>query len=70
MKRGYMQRSLMVADSAVSYQTKEAAILVVGLAWVLMIGSGVIAGIILCGWKGAKSVAVDWFHLKATFVCR
>jgi hypothetical protein len=65
-----MHRSLIIADSAVSYQTKEAAILVVGLAWVMMIGSGVIAGIILCGWRGARSLSVDWLHLKATFVCR
>lgn len=65
-----MVRSLVIADSSVVYQPKEAAMMVVGLAWLLMIGSGAIAGIILCGWKGAKSVAVDWFHMKATFVCR
>lgn len=65
-----MTSSLIVADNQVAYQTKEAAILVVGLAWVLMIGSGAAAAIIICGWKGAKSVAMDWIRLRATFVCR
>ena len=52
------------------YEVKEAAVLVVALAWVIMLGSSVVAAIILCGWKGAKSVAMDWIHMRATFTCR
>lgn len=52
------------------YEVKEAAVLVVALAWVIMLGSSVVAAIILCGWKGAKSIAMDWVHMRATFTCR
>lgn len=52
------------------YAVKEAAVMVVALAWVIMLGSSVVAAIILCGWKGAKSVAMDWIHMRATFTCR
>lgn len=64
-----MTSSLLDVDQTV-YQPKEAAVLVVGLAWVLMIGSSTLAAIILCGWKGAKSIAMDWFRMRATFTCR
>lgn len=65
-----MTQSILKLDSNELYQTKEAAIIVAGLAWVIALGGAVAAAIILCGWRGAKQVAIDWFHMKATFVCR
>lgn len=65
-----MADTLITPDMSVNMQPKEVAVMVVALAWVLMIGSGAAAAILICGWKGAKSVAVDWIRLRATFVCR
>ncbi len=64
-----MNELLVISDNEL-YEPKEAAVMVVALAWVIMLGSSVVAAIILCGWKGAKSVAMDWIHMKATFTCR
>ena len=65
-----MTHSLIRTDSRVAYQPKEAAVLVVGLAWVLMLGSSALAAIIVCGWRGAKSITMDWIRMRATFTCR
>ncbi len=65
-----MDSSLIVPDREALYQPKEAAVLIVGAAWVLMIGSSTLAAIILCGWRGAKSIAMDWIRMRATFTCR
>jgi hypothetical protein len=62
--------SMITADHSVDYQLKESAIIVVALAWVLALGSVVLAAIILCGWRGAKTVAFDYRHFKVTFWCR
>lgn len=64
-----MTTPLLTVDQT-AYRPKEAAVLVVGLAWVLMIGSSTLAAIILCGWKGAKSIAMDWIRMRATFTCK
>ncbi len=63
-------KSMIKADRSVEYHLKEAAIIIVALAWVLALGSVVLAAIILCGWRGAKTVSFDWRHWKATFWCR
>lgn len=65
-----MSSSMVIADSSVQYETKEAAVIVVAIAYVIVMGATVLAAIALCGWRGAKNVAMDWFHGKATFVCR
>lgn len=65
-----MNSSLIVADYTVEYQPKEGVVLAVAAAWVIMIGSSTLAAVILCGWKGAKSIKMDWRHMQATFVCR
>lgn len=61
---------VIFADQSVFYQPKEGVVLAVAAAWVIMIGSSTLAGIILCGWKGTKSISMDWKHLRAIFVCR
>jgi hypothetical protein len=65
-----MGSSLITADSSVQYEVKEAAVIVAALAWVMVVGSTALAAIMICGWRGAKNVAMDWRHLKATFYCR
>lgn len=65
-----MGSSLIMADNTVQYDAKEAAILVAALAWVIVMGSVVVAAYVICGWRGAKNVAIDWFHGRATFTCR
>ncbi len=65
-----MIRQLIKADDKASYDVKEAAIIVAALAWVMVIGSTALAAVIICGWRGAKNVSLDWRHLKATFYCR
>lgn len=65
-----MGNSGVLADSSVDYDVKEAAIIVAATAWVIAIGSVAIAALVICGWKGAKSVVIDWLHGKATFMCR
>ncbi|MCX6728074.1 MAG: hypothetical protein NTX11_04665 [Candidatus Saccharibacteria bacterium] len=65
-----MGNSGVLADSSVDYDAKEAAIIVAATAWVIAIGSVAIAALMICGWKGAKSVVIDWLHGKATFMCR
>ena len=65
-----MGNSGVLADSSVDYDAKEAAIIVAATAWVIAIGSVAIAALMICGWKGAKRVVIDWLHGKATFMCR
>lgn len=65
-----MGNSIVKADPFVDYDAKEAAIIVAALAWVIAIGSVAVAALVICGWKGAKSVVIDWLHGKATFMCR
>lgn len=65
-----MNDQMVIVDSSAADHINESPILVVGLAWVLALGSVVIAALILCGWRGAKQVAFDWLHWKATFYCR
>lgn len=65
-----MSSLLIVADSSVQYDVKEAAVIVAALAWVIVVGSTALAAVMICGWRGAKNVAMDWRHLKATFYCR
>ena len=65
-----MNNALIVADNNVQYAPKEGVILAVAAAWVIMIGSSTLAAIILCGWRGAKSINMDWKRMRAVFVCR
>jgi len=65
-----MSDQMIVADSSIDYQVKEAAVIVAALGFVLALGGVVIAAWILCGWRGAKSVSVEWLKGKATFSCR
>lgn len=65
-----MTQSMIMADSSANYVAKEGIVVAVALAWVLMIGSSTVAALILCGWRGARSISMDWKSMKATFVCK
>ena len=65
-----MADSMVLVDSSVDYTVKEAAVVVIAIAYVVMMGAVVAAAWAICGWRGAKSVAMDWYHGKATFDCR
>ncbi|MDF2460755.1 MAG: hypothetical protein K0S68_158 [Candidatus Saccharibacteria bacterium] len=65
-----MTASLIAADPTSDYEIKEAAVIVAAFAFILAVGGVALAAVLICGWKGAKSVIVDWIHGKATFVCK
>lgn len=65
-----MRSQLITADSSVGYDIQEVGPIIAALAFVMVIGSVAMASIAICGWRGAKSVALDWLHMKATFYCR
>lgn len=66
-----MDRTMVLTDPT-QYQLKikEGSVIVVALAWVLALGSVVLAALILCGWHGAKKVVFDWRHFRVWFYCR
>ena len=65
-----MTAQMIAADSSVEYEVKEVVALVAALAFVIAVGGVAIAAIIICGWRGAQSVIMDWLHGRVTFVCR
>lgn len=65
-----MDNSLILADPRKVYETREAAVIVAALAWVIVVGSTALAAIIICGWRGAKSIQIDWKNAKVAFNCR
>lgn len=67
---GTMVSELITLDDSAQYATKEVAILVVAAAFVIALAGVAAAAYIICGWKGAKYVVMDFVHGKATFVCR
>lgn len=62
--------SLITADSSVDYSTKEAAIVVAALAWILAIGGAAAVSVFICGWRATKKLAVDWIKGRVIFYCR
>ncbi len=65
-----MVNSMVLADGNVSYQPKEAVVIVVAIAWVIAIGGLALAVLIMCGWRGASKATMDWLHGKATIICK
>jgi hypothetical protein len=61
---------MVLADTSVDFVANEGPILVAALAWVIAIGGVAIAAIIICGWRGAYYVSVNWFTGRAVFYCR
>jgi hypothetical protein len=65
-----MTSGLISVDREVQYEVHEVAVIVAALAFIIACGGVAIAAIIICGWRGAQSVVVDWIHGRVTFVCR
>lgn len=65
-----MTDTLIAYDQTLDYQTKEVPVLIIAAAFVLALGGIAIAATIICGWKGAKQVVMDFLHGRATFICR
>jgi hypothetical protein len=65
-----MQTSLVAADQLASYSSKEFGPIIVALAFVIAVGGLVAAAIILCGWKGAKSINLNAAERRVEIVCR
>ncbi len=65
-----MGNAMVIADASAQYNVKEAAVIVAAIAFVIALGGIVLAAIALCGWRGAKTVSMEWIKGKATFYCR
>jgi hypothetical protein len=65
-----MQTILIATDRLVDYSTKEFGPIIVALAFVIAVGGFVAAAIILCGWRGAKSINASWDSKRIEIVCR
>lgn len=63
-------QSLISTDNLAAYSTKEAGPIVVALAFVIAVGGVAAAAIILCGWRGAKSVGFNMSQKRVEIVCR
>jgi len=65
-----MQSSLIQTGPLSEYSAKEAGPIIIALAFVIAMGGMVAAAIIVCGWRGAKSMGINWVHKKIEIVCR
>jgi hypothetical protein len=65
-----MQTSLITADAFADYSTKEFGPIIIALAFVIAVGGMVAASIILCGWRGAKSMSMSIAARRVEIVCR
>lgn len=63
-------QSLISVDQAVDYSTKEIGPIIIALAFVIAVGGMTIAAIILCGWRGAKSMGLNLSQKRVEIVCR
>jgi hypothetical protein len=63
-------QSLVTIDRVASYSTKEVGPIVVALAFVIGLGGMTAAAIVLCGWRGTKSMGVNWTQKRVEIVCR
>lgn len=65
-----METSLITAAKLDSYTVNEAGPIIIALAFVLAVGGMTAAAIILCGWKGAKTMGFNASKRAIEIVCR
>jgi NADH:ubiquinone oxidoreductase subunit H len=65
-----MQTSLVTAGPLTDYSTKEFGPIIVALAFVIAVGGVLAAAIILCGWRGARSISMNLAMRQVAIVCR
>lgn len=63
-------QSLVITDPRVDYRFSEVGPIIVALAFVIAVGGMTAAAIILCGWRGAKSMGFNWTQKRVEIVCR
>lgn len=65
-----MQTSLIAADHLEAYAAKEFGPIMLAFAFVLSVGGLTAAALVLCGWRGARSMSMSWSHNQVAIVCR
>lgn len=65
-----MYTNLVTVDQMSDYSTKEFGPIIVALAFVIAVGGMVAASIILCGWRGARSMGLNIAQRSVSIVCR
>ena len=65
-----MDTSLVAPYQLNAYRMKEAGPIIVALAFIIAVGGMTAAAIILCGWRGAKSMGFNWTAKRVEIVCR
>jgi len=65
-----MQSTLISADRLADYSSKEFGPIIVALAFVIAVGGMTAAAIIICGWRGAKSMGVNVAQRSVEIICR
>ncbi len=65
-----MSSPMVIVDPSTQYAVQEFGPIILAVAFVVALGGIVAAAAVMCGWHGAKSVAMDWLHGKATITCR
>ncbi len=65
-----MQTSLITANNLADYSTKEFGPIILALAFVIALGGMTAAAIVMCGWRGAKSMGMNLAERRVEIVCR
>jgi hypothetical protein len=63
-------QSLITVDQVANYSSKEVGPIIVALAFVIGLGGMTAAAVVLCGWRGTKSMGVNWTQKRGEIVCR
>jgi hypothetical protein len=63
-------QSLITVDQVANYSSKEVGPIIVALAFVIGLGGMTAAAVVLCGWRGTKSMGVNWTQKRVEIVCR
>jgi hypothetical protein len=63
-------QSLITIDQVADYSSKEVGPIIVALAFVIGLGGMTAAAVVLCGWRGTKSMGVNWTQKRVEIVCR
>jgi hypothetical protein len=65
-----MHTSLISTHQLSAYSTKEIGPIILALAFVIALGGMTVAAIIICGWRGTKSMGINWTQKRVEIVCR
>ena len=65
-----MTESLFAADQNINFTTKEGGPIIIAVAFLIVLGGAVAAGVFVCGWNRVKSMSVDWSRGSASIICR